>query len=442
MAPTPQPRMIWLALAAMIAASAVVPFLLFAGQQSSDLMATWLAGHFFGLGAFDQIYPTDTTVYTMLPPPDWWPYLVEQGHDGPVFPYVYPPLWAALASHLTPYASIDGFQLAARLINPALLGATVVLALRIAGLGGIRLLFGTALGLLIMIATLPGAVALQQNQPQILVSFLILAALHADLRGAVLVAGITLALAAAIKIYPALIAILWLAAGKYRTCAVFAVTGAVLGLLSIALAGWPLHADFLRELRIIKDSVMSTRLTYGIDSTVANLWFGDKMQFIAGLDNLPDADPKQGWLVLEKTALWSGLSMAAMVALLGAAALWLRTRGDTKPLFWPAFLVGLALISPLSWGYHFLPALAFAPALLFIWGPRTGFALLLAICLPISIAAIDLLAAGQVPFVSNQLVGTLAMTLMGLALLAAPRPTTTSTEIFDRDMEPVLADLS
>lgn len=441
MTPAPQPRMIWLALVAMIAAFTVVPFLLFAGQQSPDLMATWLAGHFFGLGAFDQIYPADTTVYTMRPPPDWWPYLLEQGRGGPVFPYVYPPLWAALASHLTPYASIDGFQFAGRLVNPALLAATVVLALRIAGLGGIRLLFSTALGLLIMILTLPGAVALLQNQPQILVSFLILAALHADLRGAVLVAGITLALAAAIKIYPALIAILWLATGKYRACAVFAVTGAMLGLVSVALAGWPLHADFLRELRIIKESVMTTRLTYGIDATVANLWFADKMQFIAALDNLPDA-PERGWRVLEKTALWSVLSMAAMVALLGAAALWLRTRGDTNPLFWPAFLIGLALISPLSWGYHFLPAMAFAPALLFIWGPRTGCALLLAICLPISVFAIDLLASGAVPYVSNQLAGTLAMTLLGLTLLVTPRPTAPSTENFDPDMEPVLTDPS
>ncbi len=421
MAPTPQPRMVNLTLLVLVTCFCVITLLLFAGQQSPDLIATWLAGHFFANGAYDQVYPSDTYVYTMLPPTEWWPYLASEGRSEPVFPYVYPPLWAALTSFMTPVVSLDGFQAAARIVNPVLLGVMIVLALRLAGLDGRRLILATGLGLLIMLATLPGAVALQQNQPQILVSFLIVAALFADRRGAVRLAGATLALAAAIKIYPALIAVLWLAARKYRAVAAFAAVGAGLGLLSVALAGWPLHDLFLREIAIIKNSVMTTRSTYGVDATIANLFFDDRMEFIVSLENPAEADPKLGWRVLAKGAAWSTLSSVAMICLILAAGFWLWIKGDDRPLFWPAFLVGLALVSPLSWSYHFLPALAFAPALPFLWGRLRGTILLVTIFAPISIAATDALAAGAVPFVSNQLAGTLAMTLLGLALLAVPR---------------------
>lgn len=55
---------------------------------SADLRATWLAGVFQAQGALDQVYPADTAAFTMHPPAGWIPYMLAQGYDGPVYPYL------------------------------------------------------------------------------------------------------------------------------------------------------------------------------------------------------------------------------------------------------------------------------------------------------------------------------------------------------------------
>lgn len=393
----------------------------FSGAQSPDLMATWLAGYFYGTGALVQVYPSDTTVYTMLPPSDWWPYLQSQGRAHAVFPFVYPPLWAALASWITPYVGIDGFRTGASVVNPVLLAGMVTLACRAAGLRAGALVLGTGLGLVGMLTTLPGAVALEQNQPQILVSFLIVAAIERDRAGAARLAGGALAVAAAIKLYPVLLALLWIAARRWRSATAFAVAGGAMGLASIALAGWPLHQTFLHEVGIIKNTVLVTSFTYGLDPTLAQFFAADRLSFVAGLDNPADAAVLAGWSVLTKGTVWSAASIAGIAGLTSGTALWLSRKPGTPVLIYPAFLTALALLSPLSWGYHYLPALAFAPVLIPAFGARRGGLILLGVLVPVSIGALGPLA--RVPFggLFPQLAGTLAMAGLGAALWIAAR---------------------
>lgn len=396
-------------------------FWAFAFGHSPDLMATWLAGHFYDLGALDQIYPPDTDLYTMLPPSDWWPYLQSQGHDGSVFPFVYPPLWAVLASWVTPYAGIDTFQMAASVLNPLMMVWMFVFAARAIGLPPNAQLTALGLGLIMTILTLPGAVALEQNQPQILVSFLLVLAIERDRAGAAKTAGAVLALAAAIKLYPAIIALLWLATGRYRAVRAFLLAGGALGLASLALAGWPLHADFLHQIGVIKNSALVTFFTYGIDSSIAQIFASDGLVFIAGLDNAPDSELVGGWTVLAKGALWSNLSTLGLIVLTVAGAAYLRKAAGNVALVYAAFLVGVALLSPLSWGYHYLPALAFLPTLPLILGPRIGGAAVLAVVLPISIPSLEPLSAIPFDGLFPQIAGTLSMVGLGVILLLASR---------------------
>jgi hypothetical protein len=79
---------------AIIILTSALSFILFKDARAADLLASWVAGHFYQIGALDQIYPSDTTVYSMHPPDAWLPYLSEQGYNGQVFPFIYPPLWA------------------------------------------------------------------------------------------------------------------------------------------------------------------------------------------------------------------------------------------------------------------------------------------------------------------------------------------------------------
>lgn len=384
----------------------------FAGSHSPDLMATWLAGHFYEIGATDQVYPADDRLYTMLPPDGWWPYLQEQGWDKSVFPYVYPPLWAVLASWITPLVGMQAFQSAAAIVNPALMAAMVIAAGRATGLRELALVKFTALGLALMIATLAGSVALEQNQPQILVSFLIVAAIERDRAGAAKTAGAALALAAAIKLYPALLAILWIAGRRWGAVRAFGVAGAALGGLSVALAGWPLHLAFLHEVGVIKDTVLVTYFTYGIDPTFAQIALPDRLEFIAGLDNDPADTMQAGWAVMAKGPLWAALSALGLAAVMGAGV-WRLRRGAVGVTLWPAVLVGVALVSPLSWGYHYLPALAFAPALIWSLGLRRGALALLCIVVPLSVGALDIFAGLPLPFLAPQVAGTLAVAALG-----------------------------
>lgn len=393
----------------------------FWGSHSPDLWATWLAGHFFGSGALDQVYPADDTVYTMHPPGEWWPYLQARGWDKSVFPYVYPPLWAALSSWITPVVSMEMFKTIASVLNPALMAGMVCLAGRASGLHALDLLKFCSLGLTALWVTLPGSVALEQNQPQILVSFLLVAAIERDRADAPRTAGALLALAAAIKLYPAVLAVIWLAGRRWSALRAFAVMGAALAGLSVLLAGWPLHQAFLHEVGAIKNSVLVTAFTYGIDSTLAQFVDPDRLIFVAGLDNEATADTLAGWAVLSKGALWSNLSSLALLGVLIAAAR--RARSQPAPVtLWPATIVGVALFSPLSWGYHYLPALAFAPALLWLMPIRKAALLLLAIFAPISIAALDPLLALPTPLLVPQIAGSAAMILLGIAFWMTPRP--------------------
>jgi len=98
--------------------------------------------------------------------------------------------------------------------------------------------------------------------------------------GAPLTAGAVIALAASIKLYPALLALPFLASGNRRAFGSFVVIGASLGGLSIALAGWPLHSLFLAEVGRISGTVMSTIHTYSFDAIIGQMFFADQMQMI------------------------------------------------------------------------------------------------------------------------------------------------------------------
>lgn len=401
----------------LIGAFTTISAMTFRGAPSPDLLASWVAGQMWAAGETGQIYPALDTVFPMLPPEGWPEHLAAQGYVGAVFPFVYPPIWAVLTGALTRLFSLAVFEDAATLLNPLALGGMCWLALRATGPGKLPRPVLLAVGLFLMLVTLPGAVALEQNQPQILVSLLIVAAIERDRAGAPRAAGIALAVAASIKLYPVLFTVIWLARRRWGAVASFALAGGMLGGASVALAGWPLHAEFLALVGSIRHTALVTSFTYGIDAGIAQIWFSDALRFVTGHGQTGDVT--RGWTILEKPGAWVALSTAALVAVLGAAAA-VAARRPGSLLLWPATVIAVALVSPLAWGYHYLPALAFAPLILDrAAGPARGGALLLALCLPMSLPAFGLLA--RVPLVDlfPQLSGTVALAAMALVFARA-----------------------
>ncbi|MDU8943004.1 glycosyltransferase family 87 protein [Ovoidimarina sediminis] len=402
-----------LGLMALICACAAFSAVRFWGVNSPDLLATWMAGVSFARGDHSAVYPQLGEVFTMRPPEAWITELRSDGYDGAIFPFIYPPLWAWVTGHFSRLAEYENFVRVATVVNPVLLGLTLWLAARLAA-GRLGAMAFVAIGVVLFASTTIVLGALEQNQPQILVAFLTVLAIERTRSGAAVTGGVALAIAASLKLYPALFALFWLARGERRAAASFALAGAGLGLLSIAVAGWPLHAEFLAQIRTISNTVLVTVFSHSADPVLGQFVFPANL---TPVESLASGAPG-GWLVMAKPPVWAALNTAAiLVALAGLAAL-ARSRFGADPLFWPLAITVIALLSPLSWGYHYIAAIAFVPALIDRLGSGPGL-----------VTCLVLLAPTSVPYVFSDLpvlafdayaglLGTLAMALYAALLLA------------------------
>lgn len=275
------------------------------------------------------------------------------------------------------------------------------------------------IGLLALSQSFVGAIALMENQPQILVSFLVLLALERQRSGACVLAGAALALAAALKIYPVLFALLWLATGARHAATAFAITGGALGAVSILVAGWPLHGAFLETLAMIGQSVLVTPLSYALAPAAMQLLAPELLTYHTVTDG--------GWLYGALPPFAVILARVALLAALGALALAMRRadRDTRDALLWPAALVAVSLLSPLAWAYHYIPSVAFAPILVDRLGPRRGGLLLLCVLVPISPLPAGLALAWGLGAENLQIIGTFALLGLGATYAAmalrAPR---------------------
>ncbi len=345
---------------------AVAPFWWFFPTFSADLMAVWLAGHFLASGQPDQVYAPVTEFFQMYPPDAWRPLMAsEYDFDGPIYPFLYPPIWAKLAGLLS---GMNFWVLTvwALLINCFLQVATIWLVLKIVRPQRIAPPLFVLLGFVYLYGTHIGTISLQQNQPQILVSFLLVLAIERSHAKADLTAGAVLALAASIKLYPALFAVYWLVSGNRRALSAFALLGGGLGLASVIWSGWPLHAQFLEQIRLISASVLTTAITFNLDATLAQLFFWDDLVRVPGLEPPTEAVPDPGWYSMARPGWWKLMSPIVLFGgFLFTVFTYARSDHDTRHMaVWPLGLTMVAILSPLTWVYYFIPAAAFAPILL------------------------------------------------------------------------------
>lgn len=329
------------------------------GTQSADLFAMWLAGEFMAMERLDQIYPSSAFLFDMTTPSDWWPYVQATDPDARIFPYIYPPIWAKLVSWLTQITTFAVFETVFLVLHQAMLVATTYLAAKMCGFRGWSALLVVAITFEALILTMPIGIALGENQPQILVSFLIVYAFERAQSGAPRAAGILLALAAAIKVYPVLFVVIFAARRNWRAVAAFAVAGGALGLTSIALAGWPLHADYLSLLGVLSKSVIVTNFSFTADAFYAGAFLEDQLIHVFQPST---ASEGIGWAVIAKTPVWHAFSsIMQVVSVIGVAVVAARRPND--PLILPLAVIVFAIASPLSWAYTYLPAYVFIAAL-------------------------------------------------------------------------------
>lgn len=345
---------------------------------SLDLMAMWLAGKFQAAGDLSQVYPPDMGIFTMYPPDLWAGYLrAEHGFDVAVYPFLYPPIWAWISGYLPADLAFYYIAQMALMLNSMLLAASMFLVLRVTNCRMNPIIYVGLSGAILLFTPI-GSVALAQGQLQILVSFLILLALERSRFDAPVAAGIALALAASLKLYPALFALFWLATGERRAFLSFVIFGAILAGLSIFLTGWPLHADFLHQISTITNTVLITGVTVNIDAVVGLIFFTDQMTIVPSLDTYGLQSPPSGWFVMHRPLIWKMLSNVGLLAVL--AGLWWLFRSLPVRLrytvLWPVALTLVALMAPIAWTYYYIPTVLFAVTLPGLLGYRKGLALL------------------------------------------------------------------
>lgn len=309
-----------------------------------DLTALYLAAHFYAQGAFDLIYLPGPDVFLVDPPAAYLEAGLAQdaARGDRLTPYLYPPIWAALLAPVTKILSMTGFFKLWLVANVAATVGAIWIGWLWVGRGVSPVLWcGAALALVSV--TVVGQMGFAYGQPQVVINFLIIAAFFAVSRGADLRGGALLGVAAAIKLTPAVLVLVLVMEKRWRALGAFAGVGGALGLASIAIAGWPLHAQMLDKLAAIDGHVMVARITASLELVLfqaqAILSGGAPVR----VDGAAHMTAQPGWMV------WA--VRAALVA--GLLASWHLTRrvGDELRLWlrMMAVYVVVLVTGPLAW---------------------------------------------------------------------------------------------
>lgn len=329
------------------------------GLWAEDLSAVYVAGWLWQNGQPDLIYATPPAFFGGVAA-SWLPAMEALGiADRTSFAYVYPPIWAVVTAPLTAILSPQGFINAVALVQIPLLAVSVVLAGRLLKPEAMPWWLWTAIGLVTLNLSIQSHVAIWYNQPTITVGFLILLAFDRLDTDHPLAAGAALALAAAIKLTPAAFALVFLLDRQYRAAAAFAVIGAGLGLLSIFLAGWPAHADFLQSL----DKVAGVAYLIAINVSLkpALLAAGSAVGVLPAIprsvfQHIYLSPP--GWLA-------PAFSLAALALIAGFGRALAPLDGHLRRgigVF--ALSLVIALFGPLGWLHYYLMPMLLLPGLL------------------------------------------------------------------------------
>jgi hypothetical protein len=307
-----------------------------------DLAPLVTAGQLVATGEETHLYDHDPARYNVTGSPAFETAARQVGFRFGSTPFVYPPLvaWA-----MQPFARVGMRDVMAgwTWLAAALTLAALWLALRrYAPAWNRPLVWAGVLALLCLFEPVRYGFWLGQTTPLILVLVLGANVLARDRRD--VGAGVALALAAFIKLTPALFALIWLWRGPRRAFAWFTAATAILWLASLARFGTDLHAEYIARVREIASTVVTTFNNHS---------------FVAMLTRLSGPPSLVDWTLHPiPFAVWA-LAMMALAGLAAVAAWKLRSvRGDDGD-DGDALAHGLAfiiiLLAPsISWTHYFV----------------------------------------------------------------------------------------
>ena len=383
-----------------------------------DMSALYFAGHFFGTGQMEQVYASPPEFFGEGEPPAWAALRNTFTTDEDVvYPFVYPPIWAAamapFAKFLSPFTTFQIFYV----IQVAMVAACSFLAWRIIR-PEISPTTWTALILGVHVTSAITVIAIVHNQPQITAAFLSLLAMERYVSGRPVQAGAALGFAAALKLSPVFLALIFLLDRNWRAFFACALVSGGIGALSFAIAGADLHWVFLEKIQLVDSRIALMRVNWSMEVLVFQVWAA--MQGV-----LPTFASHGGQGSVPEPA-W--ISMVVKLGMVGALAWFVIASRQLNGRKRVAYLaLGISLITtfagPLSWSHHYLLVLVLGPLLFDLWSKPVASGLFLAFVCATSVPAMAILAdMPQTGHLAN-LPGTFGVLLMILGFAFAPRRT-------------------
>lgn len=338
------PAIAWLILALIIGI----------GREHIDMSALFIAGYLVNNGSPDLIYTVGERVFGPTPQL-WQEALVNSGYESLRFvAYLYPPVWAWIVAPLA-QLPLQTFYNATLLFQCATMLGAVVLAWHLAPRGTLAGWAWSMIAFILLSTTIFGLSAIKLNQLQITVTFLIVWSMVSAQRGQEGRAGALLALAVALKVTPLFFVLVLIGARQWRACLWFAIVGGGLGLASLAIAGWPLHWQFLQRLSMLNDLTAISAINHSLEPLL--------MELHLWLSGLPIPDTRLGFVYTMAEPVWVQLATKS-VLLLGILALF-RTQ-KSIPARFLGFAILTSLAGPFAWAHYYLVPVMALPALFHI----------------------------------------------------------------------------
>jgi alpha-1,2-mannosyltransferase len=406
----------------VVAVSVPILLILFlASPTSPDLAALYFAGSILDAGQPEDLYLMRGYMRTMLAADGWQAHADAIGFLGDaVYPYVYPPLWAALSAPLTRILSPEAFFGLASLVQAPMIPASVWLAHRILRPAGQPLLLWMLVVPGLILGSFIGLEAVLLAQPQITVTFLMLLAVERSRSGRPVTAGAALALAAALKLYPALLVLWWLAERRRTETLAFAGVGAVLAGLSVALAGWDLHLAFIERVQGVSAQVVGGYNNFNLENLVFQIAHADAL--LPG-HVIGDVGFHARFWAFEPGWMRPAVLAAVVCGLALIVARW--RAGDAQwrlRALLPASFILLSLGLPMGWAYQYLLTLVLLPALVLVHPGRTGWLAIVGFLLVMSPPVLAVLRATPFPVMLDVAAAVAALVCLFMLFVLAPAP--------------------
>jgi len=309
-----------------------------------DLSSSYIAGRVIGTERQAHLYSHDSEFYHIVDDPVLNEVVRESRFTGFLHPYVQTPLWALFLRPLCSIMDFPEFNLIFLILNiTAVIGMVLLTVQMWAPLFRKPAWLAGCFIVLLFMEPLRYTVFLNQTHPIFL--FMTLLAVFLAGKERYILAGLVLALAAAVKITPGLIVLYWLLTKRYRASVSFLCWSALLILATILLTGLDTSLAYFAELQRISSVLLTAYNNQSLAAFISDLSSGVQGDLFSW---------RMYSLSMEVKAVSTGMILLIIAVL---AHMRRRLRGATEEyesIAVCAVLVAMTTFTPIAWSHYFI----------------------------------------------------------------------------------------